>query len=203
MSMLKCALLLLLLSVTGMLAADVLTREHTTLSDTTELVLEHPASFQVAKVREVVDAFRPAITLRLVNAQGSNSIVFKIFADRILGDGPQNQEQLDAAVQKMGAVYVTASMERTNEVHHLKLPQTGGWGAYSMFTDASLIHVIHPPDDQYRIITVGLVRLGDYLFTIRGGSNDQDSPDFQSLIGILNTLKVESRQSDTNAEPQL
>ena len=202
MFMLKRVLLLLLLSLAGIWAADVLTREHATLSDTTELVLEHPASFQFAKVREVVDAFRPAITLRLVNAQGSNSIVFKIFAGRILGDGPQNQAELDAAVQKMGEVYVPASMEKTNEVHHLKLPQTGGWGAYSVFTDASLIHVIHPPADQYRIITIGMVRLGDYLFTIRGGSDDKDSADYQTMLGILNTLKVESHQPDPNSEPQ-
>jgi hypothetical protein len=186
-----------------MWAADVLTRERAALSDTTELVLEHPASFQFAKVREVADAFRPAISLRLVNAQGSNNIVFKIFAGRILGDGPQNQAELDAAVQKMGEMYVTASMERTNEVHQLKLPQTGGWGAYSVFTDASLVHVVQPPADQYRIITVGMVRIGDYLFTIRGGSNDKDSLDYQALIDILNSLKVESHPPDPNYEPQL
>jgi hypothetical protein len=201
--MLRRVLLLLLLSLTGMWAADVLTRERTALSDTTELVLEHPASFQFTKVREVVDAFRPALRLRLVNAQGSNNIVFKIFAARIMGDGPQTQAELDVAVQKMGEVYVTASMEKTNEVQHLKLPQTGGWGAYSVFTDASLIHVVNPPADQYRVITVGAVRLGDYLFTIRGGSNDKDSPDYQALIGILNSLRVESHPPDPDYEPQL
>jgi hypothetical protein len=194
--------LLLLLSLIGLPAADLLTQEHAPLSATEILTLEHPAQFRYAVVREVVDAFRPAICLRLVNAQGSNSVVFKIFAGKILGDGPQSQAELDAAVQKMNQVYVPASIEKTNEVYHLKLGQTGAFGAYGVFTDASLVQVVQPPADQYRIITGGLVRIGGYLFTIRGGSNDKDGADYQSMLTILNSLKVLPRPPEDSSLPQ-
>ena len=193
---------LLLLSLTGLRAADVLVSEQTPLSPTEMLTLRHPASYHFAVVKEVVDAFRPAICLRLVNAQGSNSVVFKIFAGKILGDGPQTQLDLNAAVQKMNQVYVPASVEKTNLVFQLRLDQSGAFGAYGVFTDASLIHVVQPPADQYRIITMGLVRIGGYLFSIRGGSNDKDSADYENVVATLNTLKVLPRPPEDKSQPQ-
>ena len=192
---------MLLVSLTGVLAADTLTRQ-VPLSASELLTLELPSQFRLAVVKESADEFRPAIRLCVTNGNGSYRVVFKIFAGKLLDSGPQKQEDLDAAVRKMGAVYAAASVEMTNAVHDLKLPQEGSLGAYGTFTDASLVSVIQPPPDQYRVITVGLVRIGGYLFTIRGGSGDKHGEDYKAALGILAGLKVETKPADDSQPVQ-
>src|ERR1700744_5720139 len=111
---------LVLLSSAGIKAAEVETKQ-VPLSTSELLTLQVPAPFQLAVVKESEDGFRPAIRLLATNTDGTISVVFKIFTGKIQDRGPQNQGELDAAVQKMGAVYVSASVEKTNEVHDLNL----------------------------------------------------------------------------------
>src|ERR1700761_6423438 len=119
---------LFLLWMAGRNAAEAVTQQ-VPLSTTELLTLQVPAPFQLTVVKESEDGYRPAIRLLATNTDGTISVVFKIFTGKIQDRGPQNQGELDAAVQKMGAVYASASVEKTNEVHDLNLPQSGSLGA--------------------------------------------------------------------------
>ncbi len=186
-------LAVLLASLTGLQAADSLIREQLPLNQTNVLVLEHPAQFEVKTVQEPEDQMRPAIRISVAGQDGSYRVVFKIFAGALQEAGPQSQADLDKAVLKMGAPYVPNSVEGTNEVHDLKLSQPGSLGAYSVFTDASLVAVAQPPAGEYRVMTLGLVRIGNFIFKIQGGSGDQHGVDYQAALKILSGLKVEAK----------
>lgn len=194
--------LVLLLSLNVALAADTLTKEQLPLSDTNVLTLERPAQFQLKLVQDPEDSSRPAIRLSVTGPDGNNRVIFKIFAGKLAGAGPESQADLAAALQKLGAAYMAGSVEQTNEMHDLKLSQPGSRGAYCSYTDARLVGAALTPPGEYRVITLALVRINDYLFTIQGGSDDKHGVDYLAAIGILNTLKVESKAPDKSAKPQ-
>ncbi len=193
-------ILLLLLSLTGLQAADVVTKQ-VPLSTSELLTLQVPTPFQLAVVKESEDGYRPAIRLLATNTDGSIRVVFKIFTGKIQDKGPQSQQEMDVAVQKMGAIYVSGSVEKTNEVHVLKLPQAGSLGAYSIYTDASLVSVLQPPPGQYRVVTLGIEKIGGYLFTIQGGSEDRTGEDFKAALKMIAELKVDTEPVKDDSQP--
>ena len=197
---LALAVLLVLLSSAGMKAADVEIKQ-VPLSTSELLTLQVPAPFQLAVVKESEDGFRPAIRLLATNTDGSIRVVLKIFTGKIQDKGPQNQEELNAAVQKMSAVYVSGSVEKTNTVYVLKLPQAGSLGAYTIYTDVSLVSVLQPPPGQYRVVMLGMARIGDYLFTIQCGSEDRDGEDFKAALKMMAGLKVDTEAVKEDSQP--
>ena len=92
---------------------------------------------------------------------------------------------------KMGRSYVEGSVEKINVVWRIQYKN--GVGVYCVFTDASLEGVARLPPGQFRYLTLGLVKVGDYVFTVRGYSNSKDEEDHKTMLSILEGLKIERK----------
>jgi len=188
--MIRALTLLLITSVTA-LAADKLVKEEASLSPTHKVSFEHPKRFQYDLVQQPDDGFRPALRFRSFGTDGISTLSFKLFASKDDDGTLKTQTEIDAAVMKMGASYVESSVEKTNIVRRLQ--HKNGAGAYCIFTDADLVGIAQLRPGQFRHITLGLVKVGDYVFIVRGYSNTKDGDDHKAMLSILEGLKIESK----------
>ncbi len=188
------ALTILLIATATAFAADKLVKEEVSLTPTNKLTFEHPERFHYDVVQQPDDGFRTALRLRCFGADGISTLSFKLFASKDDGGTLKTQTEVDAAVKKMGAGYVDGSVEKTNAVHHIK--HKTGAGAYSVFTDADLEGVAQLRPGQFRHITLGLVKVGDFVFTVRGYSNGKDGDDYRAMLTVLEGLSIENKVAE-------
>jgi|GEM_PF-5901662 len=189
----KRAFTLLLMTAVTALAADKIVKEEASLSPTHKLTFEHPERFRYDVVQQPDDAFRPALRFRTFGADGISTLSFKLFASKDDDGKLKTQADVDAAVMSLGASYVEGSVEKTNTVRRVQ--HKNGTGAYCVFTDASLVGVARLPPGQFRYITLGLVKVGDYVVAVRGYSNTKDGEeDHKAMLSILEGLKVEKKE---------
>jgi len=182
------ALTILLMTAFAALAADKMVKEEASLSPTHKVAFEHPERLRYDLVQQPDDAFRPALRFRSFGADGISTLSFKFFASKDDNGTFKTQADIDAAVMKMGASYVEGSVEKTNTLRRLQ--HKSGTGAYCIFTDADLVGVARLPPGQFRYITLGLVKVGDYVLTVRGYSNTKDGDDYKAMLSVLEGLKI-------------
>jgi hypothetical protein len=174
---------------TTVLTTNNTLNEEAFLSPTERATFEHPKQFLYDVTEDPDDVFQAAMRLRVFGDDGISSLSFKIYAKKDENGELAGQKEVDAAVQKMGAGYAKGSVEKTNAVYHLVLKN--GMGAYSVFTDADLVNVVKLPPGQFRHMTLGLIKIGEYGFIVRGYSNTKEGADYKAILGILESLKVE------------
>jgi hypothetical protein len=188
------ALTILLISCGTALAADKMVKEEASLSPTHKLALEHPERFRYDVVQQPDDGFRTALRFRSFGADGISTLSFKLLASKDDAGALKSQTEVEAAVKEMGASYVEGSVEKTNTVRRIQ--HKSGAAAYCHFTDADLARVVHLRPGQFRHITLGLVKVGDYVFTVRGYSNSKDGDDYKAMLTVLEGLKIEKQLTD-------
>jgi hypothetical protein len=44
------------------------------------------------------------------------------------------------------------------------------------------------------------VKVGDYVFTVRGYSNGKDEDDYKAMLGVLEGLKIENKSTNQKAK---
>jgi len=171
------------------------------LSPTHKLAFEHPERFRYDVVQQPDDGFRTALRFRSFGADGISTLSFKLFASKDDKDTLKSQTELEAAVKEMGASYVQGSVEKTNTVRRIQ--HKSGAAAYCLFTDADLAGVVHLRPGQFRHITLGLVKVGDYIFTVRGYSNSKDGDDYKAMLSVLEGLKIEKKSTDEKPKKEV
>src|SRR5215813_6748006 len=154
-------------------------------------MLEHSKRFHYDVVLQPDDRFRAALRFRSFGAEGISTLSFKVFASPADADSLKTQAEIEAAVKKMSASYVEGSVEKTNTVRRLQ-PKSGA-GAYCVFTDADLAGVAQLRPGQFRHITLGLVKVGDYVFIVRGYSNSKDGDDYKAMLSVLEGLSIQKK----------
>lgn len=185
---------ILLVASTTAFAADKMVKEEVPLTSTNKLTLEHPERFSYDVVQQPDDGFRTALRFRSFGTNGISTLSFKLFAS-IDSDGKlKTQADIDTVVKKMGESYVNESVEKTNTVRHIQ--SKTATGAYCVFTDADLVGVADLRPGQFRHITLGLVKVNDFVFSVRGYSNLKDGGDYQTMLSVLEGLQIEKKAAE-------
>jgi hypothetical protein len=187
----KRALAILLATAVTALAADKMVKEELSLSQAHKIEFEHPERLRYDMVQQPDDGFRTALRFRIFGTDGISTLSFKLFASKDDGGNLKSQAEVEAAVKKMGTSYVEGSVEKTNTVRSIQ--HKSGAAAYCVFTDADLVGVVQLRPGQFRHITLGLVKVGDYIFTVRGYSNSKDGDDYKAMLNVFESLKIEKK----------
>ncbi|EEF62535.1 hypothetical protein [Pedosphaera parvula] len=103
-------------------------------------------------------------------------------------NGVPNRETIRKDVLRVTTQLVSESVEKKQNLKDFSL-QTG-YGAYCLFTDASLVGKPAKPGD-YKVMGSGQVQPGDNMLGVVSLFADEaDGKDFQAMLKIINSLKV-------------
>jgi hypothetical protein len=106
-------------------------------------------------------------------------------------NGVPNKEALKKEVLRVCEEFASQSVEKKAILKEFA-PETG-YGAYCLFTDASLVGKTPPPGD-YKIMGSGLVQPGkDMTGVVTLFTNDAESKEFKAMVSIINSLKVKPK----------
>ena len=188
-------LIILLVAAVASLAADNVAKEEVSLSPTHRLRFDHAEKLRYDVVPQPGYTFSPAMRFRCFESDGVNTLQFSLFASKDGVGAFKTQEDVDATVKRMGTGYVDMSVEKTTNTLRRIQPKSG-FGAYCVFTDADLVGVTHLRSGEFRCVTVGLVKVGDYIFTVRGYSNTKDGADFKAVVDLLESLSIEEKVAE-------
>jgi len=53
------------------------------------------------------------------------------------------------------------------------------------------------PLGQFRYITFAVLKIDNYVFSVRGYSNSKDDGNYKAILSVLEGLKVEKKRSET------
>ncbi len=108
-------------------------------------------------------------------------------------NGIPNKEAIRAAVLRIGDQFVGGSVEKKKILKEFSLER--GYGAYCVFTDASLIGK-GVRAGEYKVMGVGEVQPDDNLAgAVTMFADDGDGREFKSMVNIINSLKVTKRDA--------
>jgi hypothetical protein len=118
--------------------------------------------------------------------EGANakcSITFLYVTNR-----PPDKATIRVDVLRMGERYASGSVEKKKVLRDFSLEQ--GYGAYSVFTDASLVGK-KTRAGQYRVIGVGEVQPSENLLgALSLFADDAEGKEFKAMLGMVNSMKV-------------
>jgi len=108
-------------------------------------------------------------------------------------NGVPNSEAIQKAVLRECEEFVSESVEKRENLKQFSLET--GFGAYCLFTDASLVGKTPSPGD-YKVMGSGIVQPGkDMTGVVTLFANDGDSKEFKAMVSIINSLKVKSKDA--------
>jgi hypothetical protein len=118
-----------------------------------------------------------------VNAQ---FVLNLVFADK--GEASSNDDIRDKALAAADQ-FVESSVEKKKVLREFSLP-AGSYGAYCVFTDASLVGQ-PPKKDSFKMVAVGIARLSDGVSaSVNLLFDDDKGPEFASMLAALSSAKV-------------
>jgi hypothetical protein len=188
------AFLLFLVAAATAIGAEKVSSEYQ-LTPSEKVVVQYPERFRYDVAKDPDDAFRPSIRLRAFDSNNVSTLSFKVFPGRDAEVRLVGQKEIDEALAKISASYVAGSVEKTNAPQHLR-PENG-LGAYCSLTDAELAGVTKLPLGQFRYITFAVLKIDNYVFSVRGYSNSKDDGNYKAILSVLEGLKVEKKRSET------
>ena len=99
--------------------------------------------------------------------------------------------ELRKHVLAMSERFVSGSVEKKQALSEFSLKN--GYGAYCVFTDASLIGKPTKPGD-YKVMAAGQVQPGEGVLGVASlFADDKDGKDFQAMLQIINSLKLRQK----------
>jgi len=108
-----------------------------------------------------------------------------------VNDGKPDQERIRNKVLAACEDFVADSVEKKKNLKDFSLKQ--GYGAYCVFTDASLVDK-KPKSGDYKVMGSGIVQLSDNLLGVVSiFADDVDSKEFKSMIQVINGLIVKAK----------
>jgi hypothetical protein len=106
-------------------------------------------------------------------------------------NGVPNKEFIRKEVLRTCEAFVSESVEKKKNLKDFSLEK--GYGAYCLFTDASLVGKKTKPGD-YKVMGSGLVQPADNMLAVVSLFADEaDGIEFKAMIKIINSLKVKPR----------
>jgi hypothetical protein len=116
------------------------------------------------------------------NAKCVLSVIF------VLSPEPLSKERVQDEVLAACDQFVDASVEKKKTIQEFDVP--GAYGAYCVFTDASLVGkpVVK---DAFKVLGIGEIRLSDDLTaSVSLLADDATGPDFQAMLAAVSSIKV-------------
>lgn len=108
-------------------------------------------------------------------------------------NGVPNKERIRTEVLRITEQFVSESVEKKSNLRDFSLVK--GYGAYCLFTDASLVGKNVKPGD-YKIMGSGEVQPGDDLLGVVSLFADEaDGKELKAMIKLINSLKVKPRDA--------
>jgi len=93
---------------------------------------------------------------------------------------PASKEDLQDKVLTISDQFVGASVEKKKVLRDFAV--SSGYGAYCLFTDASLVGQ-PPKKDSFKVIAVGMIRFNDELAAaVSLVTDDEKGPDFAAML---------------------
>jgi hypothetical protein len=107
-------------------------------------------------------------------------------------NGIPNKEAIRKLVLRSCEMFVEQSVEKKENLKEFSLEK--GYGAYCLFTDASLVGKNPTPGD-YKIMGSGVVQPGDNMLGVVSILCDEaEGNEFKAMLGIINSLKVKPKE---------
>jgi hypothetical protein len=104
------------------------------------------------------------------------------------------KERIRQEVLRTTAEIVPQSVEKKANLKDFCLKQ--GYGAYCVFTDASLVGKPSTKDD-YKVMGSGQVQLSEeVLGVVSMFADDANSPEFKAMLAIINSLELKPKSSN-------
>ena len=108
-------------------------------------------------------------------------------------NGPPNKEVIHKEVLRICEEFVSESVEKKKNLKDFSLEK--GYGAYCLFTDASLVGKQVKLGD-YKVMGSGEVQPADNLLGVVSlFADDADGIELKAMIKIINSLKVKPRDA--------
>lgn len=108
-------------------------------------------------------------------------------------NGVPNQEIIRKEVLRICEEFVSESVEKKENLKDFSLEK--GYGAYCLFTDASLVGKKVTPG-QYKVMGSGEVQPADNMLAVVSLFSDEaDGLEFKAMIKIINSLKVKPKDA--------
>ena len=142
-----------------------------------KVTFQQPWRFSFNKVENPNDTSRPALRL----SDGTHNICsfsFELFISKDISGQFATQNEINLSTKKLMEEYTGKSQE--NAVCNLQ-PKNGK-GAYCIFTNVNLT-----------MISMGIVKIDDYIFKVRGYYDANGKTDFKDFLTVLESLKIEKR----------
>jgi hypothetical protein len=102
-----------------------------------------------------------------------------------------DKAELRNTVLRMSERFVSGSVEKKPALNEFSLKS--GYGAYCVFTDASLVGKPTKPGD-YKVMAAGQVQPGDGVLGVASlFADEKDGKDFRAMLQIVNSLKLRQK----------
>ena len=103
-------------------------------------------------------------------------------------NGAPNKESIRKEVLRATEMFVAESVEKKQNLKDFSMGT--GFGAYCLFTDASLVGKKAKPDD-YKVMGSGQVQPGDNMVGVVSlFADDAEGSEMKTMLKIINSLKV-------------
>lgn len=107
---------------------------------------------------------------------------------------PNDQESVNKIAKEAGQQFASGSVE--NAVNLKEFKPASGFGAYAVFTDASLVGKPVSKGNA-KVMASGLVKLrDDVIGPITMLADDENGEDMKTMIGVVNSICFESKKAD-------
>jgi hypothetical protein len=166
------------------------------LGKTEQLVFEHPGRWSFDISREAEDMFRPAIRLRRPSEGGPEGVKIKVYSALDTKGEIGGEKQLVTSVEAMGK---SVRPDAKAEVLPLKVRE--GIGAYTTVVDEGLAQDVDRGPWRFPYHTLGQVKLGALVITVKAETNSKDHDDYRDLVHLLESIRVEPRTDAPQADP--
>ena len=139
------------------------------------------AGKEIPKLRGTQSAYE--ITIDATNKSAKCLLTFAY-----LTNGFPDKETVRREVLRINKQFVPESVEKAEKLRDFSLEK--GYGAYCIFTDASLVGKTTPPGD-YRVMGSGEVQLAENLPAVVSlFAEDENREDFKAMVKAIDSLKV-------------
>jgi hypothetical protein len=104
--------------------------------------------------------------------------------------GPIDRQRIRKDLLQACEHFVADSVEKTSKLNDFSLKQ--GYGAYCLFTDASLVGKA-PTKGDYKIMGSGIAQLSDeVLGAVSIFADEADGKEFKAMLAAINSLKLKN-----------
>jgi hypothetical protein len=130
-----------------------------------------------------------SVELAPTNNANARGLLMVVFGAR----GMMDKEAIQKLVLRVGEQWVNGSVEKKVTLREFSVKQ--GYGAYCVFTDASLVGK-PPKPGEYKVMGSGALRIGNHLLTsVTLYADDANGAEFKALLNMVNGMVVKPKAS--------